>query len=111
MPSITIVNKYKAGKRGQFRIYVGRPSALGNPYPLYSEKDRATVILNYEKWFNQQIIDENPEVIEALEDLKEILVEGNNLQLECYCAPKACHASIIKEYLEYFLTRHNQRKG
>lgn len=102
MPNITIVHKYrdKEPKKSTIRVYVGRPSPLGNPYVLQQEREREQIIKKYGEWFKQQIKEQDPKFLKALQECKEVLSRGYHLELECYCAPRKCHASVIKEYLE-----------
>ena len=68
---------------------------LGNPYPLDDPKDdekRREVIEQYRVWFLQQV-----EHDEAFRDAVEA-VRGRDLG--CWCAPRACHADVIIEWLD-----------
>jgi Domain of unknown function (DUF4326) len=49
---IRILNKRVVGDRGE---YVGRPSALGNPFKLEHESQRNHVIQQYELWLQERI--------------------------------------------------------
>ncbi len=92
---ITIGNK-KQGARG---IYVGRPSPLGNPFPLQREADRAAVIHDYEDWLAEQLLDPRSAASIEIHWLA-ALARKQDLCLVCWCAPKACHADIIKRTIE-----------
>jgi hypothetical protein len=92
---ITIRNK-KHGARG---IYVGRPSPLGNPFPLHCEAERVAVISDYEDWFAEQLLD--PRSAASIEMSRLVaLVRKQDICLVCWCAPKACHADIVKRTIE-----------
>ena len=88
---ITVGNKQR-GARG---IYVGRPSPLGNPFPLHHEATRAQVIRDYEDWLAEQLLDPRSPASIELHRLA-ALARTQDLFLVCWCAPKACHADIIK---------------
>ena len=92
---ITVGNK-KHGARG---IYVGRPSPLGNPFPLHREDERAAVIRDYEDWLAEQLLDPKSPASREIHRLAE-LARRQDLCLLCFCAPKACHADIIKRTIE-----------
>lgn len=79
----------KAKRKGVH--YCGRPSSLGNPYPLKSEADRATVLEQYREWLLYMVADNDEPVMDALRELKEDSVLG------CWCKPRACHCDIIVE--------------
>jgi hypothetical protein len=92
---ITVGNK-KHGARG---IYVGRPSPLGNPFAMQGKATRAQVIRDYEDWLAEQLLDPcSPASIEI--HRLAALARKQDLCLVCWCAPKACHADIIKRTIE-----------
>ena len=80
--------------------YVGRPTPLGNPYPLNDESDRDDMCDYYESWFIQQIIEQNPLIVAELKRLQALHRMYKSLTLICWCAPKRCHAETIKKWLE-----------
>ena len=92
---ITVGNKQR-GARG---IYVGRPSPLGNPFPLHREAERASVIRDYEDWLAEQLLDTSSAVSVELHRLA-ALARKQDICLVCFCAPKACHADVIKRTIE-----------
>jgi uncharacterized protein DUF4326 len=92
---ITVGNK-KHGARG---IYVGRPSPLGNPFPLQCEEQRAAVICDYEDWLAEQLLDPSSPASSEIHRLA-ALARKQDICLVCFCAPKACHADIIKRTIE-----------
>lgn len=95
MVDIFIKNKNNS-KEGE---YVGRPTALGNPFKITSTQSRQVVIEKYSKWLKEEIKNNNSEIIEALDNLFSILINKQNLTLICHCSPKPCHANVIKQIL------------
>ena len=88
---ITVGNKHHGAKG----IYVGRPSPLGNPFAMQGEATRAQVIRDYEAWLAEQLLDpKSPASIEMRR--LAALARTQDICLVCFCAPKACHADIIK---------------
>ncbi len=88
------------------RAYVGRPSALGNPFPLGAAGSRSEVIASYKGWLWKQMQTPGP-----VEDaLLALLQQGRagRLELVCWCAPLACHADVIRAAL---LWLHAQGAG
>lgn len=74
--------------------YIGRPSIVGNPFPLTdprNETERAAVIERYREWFHEQI--KNPEFRAEVEQLR-------GRDLGCWCAPRACHGDVILDWLD-----------
>lgn len=84
----------KAKRRGV--TYCGRPSSLGNPYPLDNEADRPKVIEQYREWLLAMIAENDDPVMDALKELNEFSVLG------CWCKPVhvaagMCHCCVIVE--------------
>lgn len=102
MHAITVISKRDERHYPKERIvYVGRPSALGNPFPMTNKADdreRADVIAKYALWFRQQLDADNPEVLAEIDRIHTMLQDGP-VYLMCWCAPKACHADVLKTYL------------
>ncbi len=72
-------------------VYVGRGHPLGNQFVIGRDGDRDAVIEKYRRWLWEQIKAENSVVVDALKALSE------DSQLVCSCAPKRCHAEIIRD--------------
>jgi hypothetical protein len=76
--------------------YIGRStgtrmgSMWGNPYHLYNESQRESVIALYRVWLLQELQSGRLN-LEELRGAK---------RLGCWCAPKACHGDVLKELLE-----------
>lgn len=102
MAKVTIVNKRTTGivSAYTYRKYVGRPSILGNPFKEDKDNSRHVVVVRYAAWLALQLRNKNKRVINELRELKEVLMRGFDLELECWCTPLECHADIIKQYLE-----------
>lgn len=82
--------------------YIGRGSALGNPFRMATEADRDRVCEQYDAWFKQKVSERNPRVMNELARLYRIAKQGD-LVLGCYCSPKRCHGETIKRFLEQFV--------
>lgn len=94
---IQIVNR----RVNQEDIYIGRGSALGNPYVIGKDGTRDEVIAKYKDYLVQQVNAGNDRIIKALKEIKD-RSKHSMVKLGCYCKPKSCHGDIIKEYLEIF---------
>lgn len=71
-------------KRESYSVYIGRPSALGNPYVIGKDGDRTTVISKFENYARN-----NSKVLQAIDKLQEHDVLG------CWCSPHSCHGNVI----------------
>lgn len=81
------------------KIYIGRPSTLGNPFAIGQHGDREEVIAKYAELFSQWMEDDDSLQFGEVTRLFNMLQLGESLRLECYCAPLACHGDVIKAYL------------
>jgi hypothetical protein len=85
------------------RVYVGRPSPLGNPYPA---SDPASMV-RYGTWLATQLDDPNTPQAAEIERLVALLNRGERLSLACYCrnehaakpGTQPCHGDAIRAVL------------
>ncbi len=103
---INVVNKHKH-KPTKNDVYIGRGSAVGNPYThIKDRKTKADFICetreeamdNYRNWLKEQIDDKNKIVTNVLNDIWKRNKKGD-VNLVCFCKPKSCHGDIIKEII------------
>jgi len=73
-------------KREPYDVYIGRPSAWGNPFRIGRDGTREEVILAYRLWLQR-----HPELIEQARR------ELRGQRLGCYCAPLPCHGDVLAE--------------
>jgi hypothetical protein len=78
--------------------YVGRPSLLGNPFEIGKDGTRDEVIVKYDHWFTKQL-QSSVQLQEKMIQLSNQLEKERSLTLVCWCAPRNCHAEIIKKTL------------
>jgi hypothetical protein len=93
---ITIKNLRKERPSKPWHIVVDRSSPLGNPFRMRSEAERDIVCDKYEKYFNEALLDNEPNICQSLANLRNILERYGKIELFCWCAPKRCHAETIK---------------
>lgn len=79
---------------------VARPTALGNPFRMYTESQRDEVCDKYQAWFNDKVSEKDPSVITQLKELWLLGQQQGYLKLGCHCSPRRCHADTIASYLE-----------
>ena len=93
MHSITVVNV----KVSPCDFYVGRGrgSALGNPFTV-AEHGRDRCIALYRVWLAERIAARDPAVCAALNRIYFTALQ-RPITLGCWCAPLACHASVVAE--------------
>ncbi len=88
------------------RIYCGRGSALGNPFPMLT-MSRDEVCDAYKIIFKEAVHATaygggNPRQKAMYKQLNEIITAAKegDVALECYCAPARCHCDTIKSYAD-----------
>jgi hypothetical protein len=109
---IQVHNKHTYKGEGH---YIGRPSALGNPYThLYSDRDDVTIVESrdkavsmYKEWL-EEAYDDDIFVHDEINFLVKEYLKKKELHLICWCKPQACHGDVIKEFLEKIIGEHNE---
>ena len=97
MATVVVVNVKDRHPKAE---YIGRPSPLGNPFPMKGEGTRNQVIEQYKAWLKKKIADKDPAVIQELYRLYNKYKAEGELYLACYCAPKACHGDVLKAAID-----------
>ena len=100
--NINIVNK-KTHRAEPCDVYVGRPSALGNPYPVTMGREEC--IRAFRREFMQLMMTSKDttnlvytHVNLELMHIQNVHKKYGKVNLVCWCAPLACHAAVIVEY-------------
>jgi hypothetical protein len=99
--AITIVNKHTTDEG----IYVGRPTALGNPFTV-KEHGHGKAINLYSEWLWKQTMSDTP-ARQALITLVDRYIKEGALTLSCWCEPAPCHAGIIKASINWLIEARN----
>lgn len=79
----------------QFRV--DRASVLGNKFIMHNESEREQVIMQYKIWLWQNR--ERADIKKFMHSMIQAWKEYGKLELFCWCAPKPCHAEVIRDYL------------
>lgn len=80
------------------QAYVGRPSALGNPFVISRDGNRTEVIAKYRRWLWERL--QTPGSAQEHELLRLLeRAQGGDLELLCWCHPLPCHAEVVREAL------------
>jgi hypothetical protein len=97
---IEVVN-VKGGRRAGDH-YIGRPSRLGNPFPMKHEGQREEVVAKYRVWLWDQI-QQKGVVYDELRVIAAKAKWGFRVRLACHCAPKKCHGDVVKAACEWMI--------
>jgi predicted NAD-dependent protein-ADP-ribosyltransferase YbiA (DUF1768 family) len=101
MSSISIKNK-KIHKVESGDIFVHRGYPLGNPFVCepFGQYTRQESIQLFDTWLSSKVFDHDPEILDALREIKIKQLKGESFGLICCCFPLNCHAQIIKDWIE-----------
>jgi len=91
---IDIVNKKAQPRR--WGVYIGRPSVLGNPYPVSKSRTHEQAVGEYRQWLRRQW-QVGGRVREALLALAREYKRTGELTLVCWCKPYPCHGDVLAE--------------
>lgn len=67
-------------------VYVGRPTAYGNPFVIGRDGTRMDVVNAYRDMVERDV-----------DMVRRIRMELAGKDLVCWCAPEACHADVLLE--------------
>ena len=88
--------------------YIGRPSVLGNPFThngvktnlaKLAFKTREEAIEAYEKYFDT-MYGKDDEFTKAFDEIYEHYKNGEDIYLQCFCKPLACHGDVFADRLQ-----------
>jgi len=104
--SIRVVSKRKGGippKSGEIVIAGDRSNPiLGNPYILKDHddmKERLNVIQKYSEDLDKDFEKRGPK-FKYCQNIAEMIRNGENIALCCWCAPLPCHLDLVKNKIE-----------
>jgi hypothetical protein len=102
---VTVVKRGTSTAVGAERVYVGRGSPLGNPYPMQDQSphERTRVCIACEEHMRLEINNNNRLIVNELERILNIVKSGTDVELECFCAPLQCHGDYLKQCIEFNL--------
>ena len=118
--AIIVYNRTKedySDRENNYPIY--RPSILSNPYTHIKDKKtlamfvvntREEAIERYKGYFDRMYNGNRP-FRYLIDEIYEKYKRGEDIYLECYCAPLPCHGDIIKDKLEKRLVRERIKEA
>lgn len=98
---------------GECNFYIGRPSPLSNPFThngvrtslaTLSFKTREEAIEAYKKYFDK-MYGSDEDFTKAFDEIYEHYKNGEDVYLQCFCKPLACHGDYIAEQLQRKLVK------
>lgn len=101
--AIMVSNRIRDSRYDRDTEYIGRPSALGNPFKIGRDGTREEVIEKYRNWLRNRLTGKmfrgTPPVVE-FDRLYAKYIDTGELRLICWCAPLPCHGDVIAEFIE-----------
>ena len=96
----SVINKhaYPHPLPGRVRVYIGRPSVLGNPFQIGRDGDRDQVIAKFKVYLDGRIKNNDPVMMPELRRIV-ALSRKHLVELACFCKPAACHGDHLREAL------------
>lgn len=110
-----VINGKKDGFIGEDTIYIGRynsfyeleSSPLANRYRTAQYKSLKVVLKKYKEWIFSVYACKQGDAYDELMRLVDLHRQGKEINLACWCKPKACHGDVIKQVVE-FIVEHEQ---
>jgi hypothetical protein len=105
LADVLVVSRRSGGVRapdGYVIVNCDRSTFLGNPYLMTYEKDRDRCCQRYERHLRHAMASKGERfrsLREAIQDIVKLVALGRSVALQCWCAPKRCHADSIKKYV------------
>jgi hypothetical protein len=89
-------------------VYVGRPSALGNPFSVSRYGSRPVVIQLYRRWLwaevRRGLAGAGGPAWVALLGIVRLVAAGTEVRLACWCSPLPCHADVVASAVRWLLS-------
>ena len=90
-------------KAGVVNIRIDRQTPVGNPFPVNkAHSNRDEVCDKYEEWFKAQMTNKKSPVYKEIVRIY-LIAKEQDVNLQCWCAPKRCHGDTIKAFLDKHL--------
>ena len=86
-------------------IYVGRPTPLGNTYPL--SLGRSNCIQLYRDKL-KELLEKSEGARNLIDHIVGYCMNGQDVVLVCWCAPLECHGNVIRDYVYYLLRLYEE---
>lgn len=95
-----LIGKVNKNLTGFVNIRIDRATPLGNPYVMHREEQRQEVCDLYATFLNDVLANESSEaILDQLQMILDHLLEGDYVNLQCWCSPEHCHGEHIRKVL------------
>lgn len=110
---IRIVNlRNYVANNNEVLIKIDRSSVLGNPYYMKDESMRDLVCDKYQSYMDSivcnylnsanELVPREQNYVMELNRIIQLVRQGKNIALGCWCYPKRCHGESIKKLVEQY---------
>lgn len=91
-------------------INIDRPHLLCNHFPISAKNCRETCLLAFKIDFELEMKRRSGVRYDEVCRIMDLLLDGKDVILMCWCKPLACHGDTIKEAVEQLLRAPKYRK-
>lgn len=95
--------------RGQTRDNRMENAYLGNPFKLNPNETRGSTLQKFKQWAWKEY-NTNKTYKDKLDTIAERIINGENIELVCFCKPNPCHGDILKDFIEWIIKQKQQNK-
>jgi hypothetical protein len=96
-------------------VYIGRsskaPSPLGNPFVINANRTRDEACDQYEEYLMKEMNQGNRAILDELNHIGSMVLEGKQVNLLCYCSGKRCHGAYIRDLISEQILEYEASKG
>jgi len=96
---VTVVNKHTHVPTSH-DIYCGRGSALGNPHAITATVTRDRACAMFAGHLTEMLSKKDKRIVSALDAIANTSLDGQPVNLVCFCAPQQCHGDYIKKLVD-----------
>lgn len=96
---VTVVNKHAHVPTAD-DVYIGRGSPLGNPHAITASIPRKTVCALYAGHLTERLAAADKSIIREMDKIANKSLQGEPVNLVCFCAPQQCHGDYIKKLVD-----------
>lgn len=111
MHKVIVINRHRKLHLKYKRVYIGRGSVFGNPWPIREDMDRDTVCdlhrqLLKDEWKKAMGKGSTPSpLVVGILNLARRVESGEYIALECFCKPQRCHGDFIAEVINWYVNK------
>lgn len=96
---VTVVNKHTHVPTAD-DVYIGRGSPLGNPHAITATVTRDRACAMFAGHLTERLAAADKSVVREMDKIANKSLQGEPVNLVCFCAPQQCHGDYIKKLVD-----------